>query len=124
MPSKLLMLGRWAGVTVVLVVLVAAVATWLKHREEIDGVPDQQKIARTLEIIRTSTPADHKVLKVLFYGQSITRGGWHHAVAAHWREKYPNTVFVVENRAGASGNIATEAALRAPADGYSLLLAM
>jgi hypothetical protein len=83
----------------VLVLLVAAAATWLKRRQEVDTVPDEQKIARTLEIIRTSTPTDHKVLKVLFYGQSITRSGWHNAVVAHWRERYPDTVFVVENRA-------------------------
>jgi tripartite-type tricarboxylate transporter receptor subunit TctC len=30
--------------------------------------------------------------------------------------------FVIENRPGAAGNIGTEAAVRAPADGYSLLL--
>jgi Tripartite tricarboxylate transporter family receptor len=30
--------------------------------------------------------------------------------------------FVVENRTGASGNIAVEAVMRAPADGYSLLV--
>ena len=30
--------------------------------------------------------------------------------------------FIVENRAGASGNIATEAVVRAPPDGYSLLM--
>jgi hypothetical protein len=99
MPFKLLKLGRWVGVTVVLLLLVAALATWLERRQEVDTIPDQQKIARTLEIIRTSTPTNHKVLKVLFYGQSITRSGWHNAVVAHWREKYPNTVFVVENRA-------------------------
>jgi tripartite-type tricarboxylate transporter receptor subunit TctC len=29
---------------------------------------------------------------------------------------------IVENRPGAGGNIATEAVVRAPADGYSLLL--
>jgi hypothetical protein len=81
------------------VLLAAAGATWLKRRQEVDTIPDEQKIARTLEIIRTSTPADRKVLKVLFYGQSITRSGWHNAVVAHWHEKYPNTVFVVENRA-------------------------
>src|SRR5262249_5161093 len=32
--------------------------------------------------------------------------------------------FVIENRPGASANIGTEAALRAPADGYTLLLAI
>jgi hypothetical protein len=99
MPSKLLKLGSWVAVTVLLVLLVAAAATWLKRRQEVNTISDQQKIARTLEIIRTSTPTNHKVLKVLFYGQSITRSGWHKAVVAHWREKYPNTVFVVENRA-------------------------
>jgi hypothetical protein len=98
MPSKL-KLGSWVGAIAVLVVLAAAAATWLKHRQEVDTVSDEQKIARTLEIIRTSTPINRKVLKVLFYGQSITRSGWHNAVVAHWREKYPNTVFVVENRA-------------------------
>jgi hypothetical protein len=87
-------------VTGVIVLLAAAVAgTWLKQRQEANTGSDEQKIARTLEIIRTSTPANHKVLKVLFYGQSITRSGWHNAVVKHWHEKYPNTVFVVENRA-------------------------
>jgi hypothetical protein len=99
MPFKLLKTGSWIGVTVVLVLVLAIVVTWLKRRQEIDTVSDQLKIARTLEIIRTSTPTNHKVLKVLFYGQSITRSGWHNAVVAHWRERYPNTDFVVENRA-------------------------
>src|SRR5271156_1441127 len=99
MPSKLQTLGRWVGVTVAFVLLVAAAVNWIKRKQEVASVSDQQKIARTLEIIRTSTPTNHKVLKVLFYGQSITRSGWHNAVVAHWGEKYPNTVFVVENRA-------------------------
>jgi hypothetical protein len=99
MLSKLLKLAIGLVVTVVLVLLAAAAVTWLKRRQEVSSVSDEQKIARTLEIIRTSTPTNHKVLKVLFYGQSITRSGWHNAVVAHLREKYPNTVFVVQNRA-------------------------
>ena len=60
MPSKLLKLGGWVGVTVLLVLLVVAADTWLKRRQEVDTVSDEQKIARTLEIIRTSTP---KIIK-------------------------------------------------------------
>ena len=90
--------------------LVAAIATRVMRRREVDPVSDEQKIARSLEIIRTSTPADHKVLKVLFYGQSITRSGWDKAVIEHWRQKYPNTIFVVQNRA--LGGFASPALLR------------
>jgi len=94
---------RRLGISIVLIgivlLIVAAVVTQVKQQWETDPITDEQKIARTLEIIRTSTPTNHKVLKVLFYGQSITRTGWDKAVIAHWHEKYPNTVFVVQNRA-------------------------
>ena len=39
------------------------------------------------------------------------------SMSEHWRQP-----IVVENRPGAGGNIATEAMIRAPADGYTLLL--
>jgi tripartite-type tricarboxylate transporter receptor subunit TctC len=39
-----------------------------------------------------------------------------------WLSEHLGQPFVIENRLGAGGNIATEAALRAPADGYTLLL--
>src|SRR5262245_51746171 len=45
-------------------------------------------------------------------------------VMADWLGPRLGQQFVIDNRPGASGNIATEAAIRAPADGYSLLLAM
>src|SRR5882724_2781006 len=39
-----------------------------------------------------------------------------------WLSERLGQVFAVENRPGASGNIATEAVVRAPADGYTILL--
>lgn len=38
-----------------------------------------------------------------------------------WLSERLSQTFVIENRPGAGGNIATEAAVRAPADGYTLL---
>jgi tripartite-type tricarboxylate transporter receptor subunit TctC len=34
----------------------------------------------------------------------------------------PYRTFIIENRPGAGGNIGTEAVVRAPADGYTLLM--
>src|SRR6516225_2986141 len=41
---------------------------------------------------------------------------------AQWLSEHLGQEFVVENRPGAASNIASEAALRAPPDGYTLLL--
>src|ERR1700689_5186189 len=41
---------------------------------------------------------------------------------AQWLSERIGQNFLIENRPGAGGNIATEAVVRAPADGYTLLL--
>jgi tripartite-type tricarboxylate transporter receptor subunit TctC len=55
----------------------------------------------------------------------VTAGGSADILArliGQWLSKRLGQPFVIENRTGAGGNIATEAAVRAPADGYTLLL--
>jgi tripartite-type tricarboxylate transporter receptor subunit TctC len=43
-------------------------------------------------------------------------------LTAQWLSERLGQTFIVENRPGAGSNIATEAVVRAPADGYTLLL--
>ena len=45
-------------------------------------------------------------------------------VMGQWLSERLGQQFVIDNRVGASGNIGTEAVVRAPADGYTLLFAM
>jgi tripartite-type tricarboxylate transporter receptor subunit TctC len=55
----------------------------------------------------------------------FTAGGNFDIVArlmGQWLSEQLHQPFIVENRPGASTNIATEAVVRAPADGYTLLL--
>ena len=59
----------------------------------------------------------------LFVGQSA--GGAQDILArmiAHWLSERSGQQFIVENKAGAGNNIATEVVVRARADGYTLLL--
>ena len=44
-------------------------------------------------------------------------------IVAQWLSDHFGQSFIVDNRLGAGGNVATEAAVNAPADGYTLLMA-
>lgn len=62
--------------------------------------PDPVKaIARTLSIIRSATPTQPRVLRVLFYGQSISAPAWTDPALARLREVYPNVIFDARNMA-------------------------
>ena len=56
-------------------------------------------IQRTMRLLATATPARRNRVKVLFYGQSITRQDWWKAVEADLRRRFPNADLTVENRA-------------------------
>lgn len=55
------------------------------------------KIQRTMTLLATSTPERHNRVKVLVYGQSISRGPWSGEVAGYLRKKFPHADLVYEN---------------------------
>lgn len=62
--------------------------------------PDpHQAIGRSLSIIRSATAENPQVLKILFYGQSISTPEWTDPAMAALRVKYPNVTFDYRNLA-------------------------
>jgi len=55
------------------------------------------KIQRAMTLMATSTPERHHRVKVLVYGQSISRGPWSGEAAAHLRETFPHADIVYAN---------------------------
>ena len=56
------------------------------------------KIQRAMTLLATSTSERHNLVKVLVYGQSISRGPWSGEVADYLRAKFPHADLVYENR--------------------------
>lgn len=56
-------------------------------------------IQRTMTLLATSTPQKRNTVKILFYGQSITKQDWWKAVAADLRSRFPNADLIIANRA-------------------------
>ena len=57
------------------------------------------KIQRTMTLLATSTPEKHNRVRILFYGQSVTRNPWWEDVAADLRARFPHADLEIENRA-------------------------
>ena len=67
-------------------------------------IPAGSAISRSLSLMATSTPQKKHKVKVLFYGQSITRGGWTSMTEAYLRQTFPNADLEVRQEAiGAFG---------------------
>ena len=56
-------------------------------------------IQRTMTLLATSSPAHRNPVRVLFYGQSITKQKWSQFVAQDIRTRFPYADLTVENRA-------------------------
>lgn len=53
-------------------------------------IPAGSAVSRALSLMATSTPQKKHKVKVLFYGQSITRGGWTSMTEAYLKQTFPN----------------------------------
>ena len=89
---------RRLGITA-LALMLAGCARAPKPPEVQVGATPSARLARSIDIIRGSTAGRPAVLRVLFYGQSITSTRWTDLATAHLRATYPNTRFVVRNMA-------------------------
>lgn len=56
-------------------------------------------LQRTMALLQNSTPTHHNKVKILFYGQSITKQTWWQNVADDLRRRFPNADLTIENRA-------------------------
>jgi hypothetical protein len=56
-------------------------------------------IQRSMKRMEESTAQKRNTVRILFYGQSITRQNWWPIVADHLRSTYPHANLIIENRA-------------------------
>jgi hypothetical protein len=66
---------------------------------ERSGEPYGAGIGRTMALLATNTPARRNPVRILFYGQSITKQEWSQQVAQDLRTRFPYADLTVENRA-------------------------
>ncbi len=92
--------GRGAAGTANLPILVKAVAqAYPKPAPARDASRFGAGIQRTMTLLATSTPEWRKKVRILFYGQSITKQAWWWQVADELRRRFPYADLEVENLA-------------------------
>src|SRR6266853_1076704 len=82
--------------------------------------------AAALPVVSPVTGAEYYSSRPVRIIVGFAAGGTNDIVArliGQWLSERLGQPFVIENRVGAGGNIGTETVVRAPADGYTLLLA-
>ncbi len=80
-------------------ILTAAAAAPYPPPEPLDTRTFGAGVQRTMSLLANSTAVKRNTVRVMFYGQSITKQGWWRAVAADLRQRYPLADLVVVNRA-------------------------
>lgn len=89
----------WRNVNRVVILSLMLASCFLPvSAEPVPQNPDQA-IGRSLSIIRSATPEKPQVLKILFYGQSISTPKWTDQAIATLRARYPNVSFDYRNLA-------------------------
>lgn len=58
-----------------------------------------RRIRRTMTLLSTSTSVHHNTVKIMFYGQSITRQEWSGILSKYLKEAFPHADMIIENRA-------------------------
>ncbi len=84
------------------------------------GIATLQALPRSVTAQTYPARPAHLIVEVAAGGSPDIVG----RLIAQWLSERLGQPFVVDNRAGAAGNIGSEFALKAPPDGYTLLLAM
>ena len=61
------------------------------------GTAPGANVQKTMSLLTSSTPANKKTVKILVYGQSISRQDWWFDMAGKLERQYPNADSVIEN---------------------------
>jgi hypothetical protein len=98
-PWKVTILFGAGVMTVALAVAIAVFAYRPSAEMGLAGSITSRRLARTLSIVGNGTSEHPQVLRILFYGQSITSNNWIEPAVAQLRRIYPHIRFDVHNMA-------------------------